>query len=51
MSAKAKQEIDDVEMKLVSMKLAIEDISSTASPTKRLVKKRREELRVICEKL
>ena len=51
MSAKAKQERDDVEIKLVSMKLSIEDVCSTASPTKRLVKKRREELRVTCEKL
>ena len=31
MSAKAKQERDDVKIKLVSMKLAIEDICSTAS--------------------
>ena len=51
MSAKAKQESDDVEMKLVNMKLAIADICSTASPTKRLVMKMREELRVIWEKL
>ena len=51
MSAKAKQERDDEEMKLVSMKLAIEDTCSTASPSKRLVKKRIEELRVMWEKL
>jgi hypothetical protein len=51
MSAKAKQERDDMEMKLVAMKLAIEDLCAAPSPTKRLVKKRREELRVIWEKL
>ena len=51
MSAIAKEERDDVGMKLVSMKLAIEETCSTASPSKRLVKKRMEELRVIWEKL
>ena len=51
MSAKAKQERDDMEMKLVAMKLAIEDLCSATTPTKRLVKKRRKDMRVIWEKL
>ena len=51
MSAKAKQERDDMEMKLVAMKLAIEDLCSATTPTKRLVKKRREDMRAIWEKL
>ena len=51
MSAKAKQERDDLEMKLLAMKMTIEDLCGAPSPTKRLVKKRREELRVIWEKM
>ena len=51
MSPKAKQEKYDLEMKLVVMKLAIEDLCGSTSPTKRLVKKRREDLRVIWERM
>ena len=51
MSARARQERDDMETKLVAMKVTIDKLCTATSPTKRLVKKRREELRVIWEKL
>ena len=41
MSAKAKQEEVDLEMKLVAMKLTIEDLCAATSPTQRMLKKRR----------
>ena len=51
MSAKAKQERDNAELKFVTLKLTIEDLCSSPAPTLQIVKKRREEARALWEKV